>query len=120
MATPHSAFRTPHSALGTTANLVEIIQPDQNIPRLGPIRGSQDPGQFKLIDDAGGATVPDAHAPLQQRGRAELVLNADFRGLAEQGIAFARGALLPLAAAIFSGLRRLFQRRYLRIDAGTR
>src|SRR2546422_1373919 len=82
------------SALGTTANLVEIVQSDQDIPWFRTVGRTQDSHQLQLVDDPRRPPVPDAHPPLQQRRRAELVLDADFRGLAEQRIALAC-SLLP-------------------------
>src|SRR2546427_4898898 len=92
---PHSALRIPHSALRAPTKLIQLFQSHQHIPRLRPVRGSEDSGELELIDDAGGATVPDAHASLQQRGRAELILDAHFRGLPEQGVTLAGGSRSP-------------------------
>src|SRR3989442_7583121 len=44
----------------------------------------QNPRQLELIDNPGRPTVADAHAPLQQRRRADLVLDADLGRLAKQ------------------------------------
>src|SRR3989454_3541221 len=71
----HSAFRIPNSALGAPANLVQLLEPHQHIPRFGPVRRAEDTRLFQLVDDARRATVPDAHAALQQGRRAELVLD---------------------------------------------
>src|SRR5712691_1626736 len=110
--------RLPHEVLATY--LIQLLQSDQNIPGFRAVRRTQDSCQLQLVDYPRRSTVPDAHAPLEQRRRAELVLDADLRGLAEQGIALAGGALLPLAAAVLPGLLRLLQRRHLFIDARTR
>src|SRR5690348_8633617 len=110
-------FRIRHSALGAPTDLIQLFEPHQHVPRLRPIRRSQYPCQLQLVDYPRRPAVPDAHAPLQQRCGAELVLDADLRGLAEQGIALARGALLPLAAAVLPGFLRFLQRRHLFIDA---
>src|SRR5882762_320938 len=116
----NSAFRIPHSALSGSADLIQLVQSHQHIPRLRSVRWSQDPCQLQLVDDPRRPAVPDAHAPLEQRRRAELVLDADLGGLAEQGIALAGGALLPLSAAVLPGLRRGLERRHLFIDARAR
>src|SRR2546426_4849344 len=115
---PRSAFALPRSVSRT--NLIQLFQSHQHVPRLGPVGGPEDAGQLQLIDDPGGATVPDAHAPLQQRGRAELVLDAHFRGLPEQRIALAGSAFLTPPASVFSRFFRLFQCRHLFIDARAR
>src|SRR5881397_1436223 len=111
---PHSAFRIPHSALalGTTANLFEIFQSDQDIPWFRTVCRTQDSRQLQLIDYPRRPPVPDAHPPLQQRGRPELVLDADLGGLAKHRIAVSC-SLLPTPRSLFSGLLRLLQRRHL-------
>src|SRR5213079_1409759 len=115
-----SAFRIPRSDLVPPADLIQLFQSHQHIPRLGPIRGSEDPCQLQLIDYPRRSPVADAHAPLQQRGRAELVLDAHLRGLPEQHIALARSALLALPASVFPCFFRVFQRRHLVVDARAR
>src|SRR5207302_3937362 len=98
------------SALGTTANLVEIVQSDQHVPWFRTVRRTQNSRQLQLVDDPRRPTVPDAHASLQQRGRAELILDAHFRGLPEQGVTLAGGSRSPFPG-VFTGLFPLFQRR---------
>src|SRR2546422_8716596 len=80
-----SAFRVPRSSPPT--DLIQLLQPHEHVPRLAPVRRPQDAGELQLIDDPGGPAVPDAHAALQQRRGAQLVLDADFGGLAEQHVA---------------------------------
>src|SRR5882724_346576 len=117
-AVPPSAFALPRSVSRT--NLIQIFQSHQHIPRLRPVCGTEDPRQFQLVDNSRRSSVPDAHAPLQQRGRAELILDADFRGLPEQRIALAGSALLALPASVLPRFFRFFQRRHLLVDARAR
>src|SRR5205823_810899 len=84
------ATRTPAGAASLAAQCVQIFQTDQHVARLGPVRRAENPRLLQLIDDARRASVADAHAPLQQRGRAELVLDAHLRGLAEERVPLAR------------------------------
>src|SRR5437016_4732716 len=110
----------PHSALGAPTNLIRLLQSHQHVARLRSVGGSQDPCHLQLVDYPRRSPVPDTHTPLQQRGRAELVLDADFRGLPEQRIALPRSALLALPASVFPCFLRFFQRRHLFIDARAR
>src|SRR6266581_6131964 len=80
--------------LVSPTNLVQLLEAHQHVPRLAAIRRPEDPRQLQLVDDPRRSTVPDAHAPLQQRRRAELVLDAHLGRLPEQPVAFA-GAFLP-------------------------
>src|SRR5256885_5511092 len=65
------------------ADLVQIVEPNEHVPRLAAVRRPEDPGQLELVDDAGCAAIADAHAPLQQGGGADLVVDAHLGGLAE-------------------------------------
>src|SRR2546422_11469359 len=67
-------------------DLIQLLEPHQHVSRLAAVRGAEDPDLLQLVDDARCPAVADAHAPLQQRGRADLVLDADLGGLPEQGI----------------------------------
>src|SRR6188472_2244746 len=69
------------------AVLVELVEPDQHLARLRPVRRPEDAGVVQLVDDARGTAIADAEPALQQRGRAALVLDADLRRLAEQRVA---------------------------------
>src|SRR2546422_10044692 len=105
--------RPPRSTLFPSTTLSRSSQSHQHIPRLRPIRGSQDARQFQLIDYPRRSPVPDAHAPLQQRGGADLILDAHLGGLPEQMVALAQvlsclPALLPIL--------RLVDRRDLLCD----
>src|SRR5205809_7720144 len=77
----HTALRSP--------NLIQLLEPHQHIPRLAAVGGAEDPRQLELVDDPRRASVADAHAPLQQGGRSQLVLDADLGGLPEQRVALA-------------------------------
>src|SRR3989442_6407594 len=57
----------------------------------------KNPRQLELIDNPGRPTVADANAPLQQRRRADLVLDADLGRLAKQRIPLARRLARPAA-----------------------
>src|SRR5712691_1770894 len=105
-----SAFRVPTSALGTPTNLIELLESHQDIPWFRTVRRTQDSRQLQLVDDPRRPTVPDAHASLQQRGRAELILDAHFRGLPEQGVTVAGGSHSPLPGLI-TGFFPFFKRR---------
>src|SRR5512134_407170 len=85
---------------------VQLLESHQHIPRLRPVHRAEDPGLLELVDDAGRAAVADAHAALQQRGGAELVLDADLRGLAEQRVALARRAGVAPGLLALGGLER--------------
>src|SRR3989442_11556125 len=98
-------------------NLVKVLQPHQYVRRLAAVGGSQDPRQLELVDDPRRTPVADAHAPLQQRGRPQLILNADLGGLPEQRVALAR--LPPPLPAGFAGFRP-FYRPTLGLDLGLR
>src|SRR5881398_2075302 len=58
--------------------------------------------------------------PLQQRRRAELILDAHLGRLAEQGVPLARRALFPRPSTVFSRFFRLLERRHLLVDARAR
>jgi len=49
-----------------SAILVELVEPDEHIPRLAAIGRAQDPSVVQLVDDSGGPAVADAQAPLKQ------------------------------------------------------
>src|SRR6266571_480466 len=104
-ATLRSTFRIPNSALGAPANLIQLLEPHQHVPRFGAVRRAEDTCLLQLVDDARRATVPDAHAALQQGRRAQLVLDADLGSLAEQRVALPpRGALLPRPPSLVARL----------------
>src|SRR5207237_5113222 len=90
-------WRKVGGSTGTSrrADFVEVVEADEHVARLGAVGGPENAGQLELIDDARGAPVADAHAPLQQRRRAELVLDAHFRRLPEEGVPLARRPLGP-------------------------
>src|SRR5207247_6500301 len=92
--------RHPQWSLPPTT-LIHPFQSHQHIPRLRPIRGSQDARQFQLIDYPRRSPVPDAHEPPPPRGGADLTLDAHLGGLPEQMVALAQvlsrlPALLPI------------------------
>src|SRR5438132_3504409 len=96
------------SDVSSPTHPVQLLQPHQHVPRLAPVRRPQDTGELQLIDYPGRPAVPDAHAALQQRRRAQLVLDADFRRLAEQRIALTRPpSLVPRLACFLPRLRLL-------------
>src|SRR5438067_7353574 len=103
----------------TPTDLIQLLQTYQHISRFAPVRRPEDPGELKLIDDAGRPPIPDAHSPLQQRRGPQLVLDADLRSLPEHRVSFA-GSLLPAPRSLFAGLLPLFERAHLLVDAGTR
>src|SRR2546422_11497844 len=93
--------RSSRTCLLPPTNLTHLSQSHHPTPRLRPIRGPQDARQFQLIDYPRRSPVPDAHAPLQQRGGADLILDAHLGGLPEQMVALAQvlsrlPALLPI------------------------
>src|SRR5439155_21347355 len=96
-----------HDALPISTNLIQLFQSHQHIPWFRTVGRTQDPRQLQLVDDPRRPTVPDAHASLQQRGRAELILDAHFRGLPEQGVTLAGGSRSPFPGG-FTGLVPLF------------
>src|SRR2546425_9867947 len=67
-------------------DLIQLLDPHQHVSRLAAFRGAEDPDLLQLVDNARRPAVADAHAPLQQRGRANLVLDAHLGGLPEQEI----------------------------------
>src|SRR5205809_6650534 len=75
----HTALRSP--------NLIQLLEPHQHIPRLAAVGRSQNARQLELVDDPRRAPVADAHAPLQQGGRSQLVLDADRRGRPDPAVA---------------------------------
>src|SRR5574341_435766 len=83
-------LRTSAARVGTlrARHIVQLLETDQHIARFGAVRRPKDARELELIDDTGGPTVANAHAPLQQRRRSELILDADLGRLPEQGIAF--------------------------------
>src|SRR2546429_4344774 len=80
-------------------DLVQLLQSHQNVSRFRAIRRPKYARQLELIDDTSGTPIPDTHSALQQRCRAELVLNAHLRRLAEQGITLA-GSLLSAPGSV--------------------
>src|SRR5262245_23335596 len=77
--------RPSTSTLGDV--LVELMDPDQHFPSPGAFGRPQDSRLVELVDDPRRATIPDLHAPLQQGSRSAEILDADLRGLAEEGVA---------------------------------
>src|SRR5437870_1108328 len=96
------------------ANLIQLLEPHQQLPGFAAVRGAEDPGLLELVDDTRRPAVADAHAPLQQRGRADLVLDADFGGLPEQGIA--RAFALPPPRSSIPGFFRFLDLLHLLDD----
>src|SRR2546428_365941 len=47
------------------ANLIQLLEPHQQVPGFAAVRGAEDPGLFELVDDTRRPAVADAHAPLQ-------------------------------------------------------
>src|SRR2546428_11571081 len=95
-------------------DLIQLLDPHQPAPRLAPVRGPEAPVLPQLANDARCPAVADAQAPLQQRGRADLVLDADLGGLPEQGTP--RAFALPLPRSAFPGFFRFFDLLHLLDD----
>src|SRR5207245_2461066 len=51
------AFVASGRPLGAT-DLIQLVQADQHVPRLGPVGGAENAGELELIDDTGGAPLP--------------------------------------------------------------
>src|SRR5664279_2145948 len=51
----------------------ELLEPNENIPRLRPIRRPEDPRFQQLVDQPRRSAVADLQAPLKQRCRPTLI-----------------------------------------------
>jgi hypothetical protein len=76
------------SSRDSLAVLVELIEPDQHIPRLASIRWTQNSSVVQLVDNPGSTTVADPEPPLQQGGGTSKILQACFGRLAEERVSF--------------------------------
>src|SRR6266566_1474967 len=120
--TRHEPFwrpSAPRIAISRAVNVVQILESHEHVAGFGAIRRSQDAGQLELIDDSRRATVPDAHAPLQQRSRSQLILNAYLSRLPEQRIALAE-IPFPLPSSLFPFFFRFLECRDLFVDRASR
>src|SRR5512146_1969886 len=132
---PTVEVRTPSAranVLSTWAtNPIEFVEADQHVARLGSVRRSKHAGGVQLVDDSRRAAVADLEPPLEQRGRAALVLDHDLRRLAEQLVPVADVSSLPVALPglerfllphclqnVRLRLERLFQHEPLRGEGG--
>src|SRR6266496_5540727 len=61
------SLRLKGSTGWSRADLVQILEADEHVPRLASVGGTQNPGQLELIDDPRRSAVADAHPSLQQR-----------------------------------------------------
>src|SRR2546425_5183509 len=100
-------------------DFIQVFETQQNVSRFGAICPPEHARQLELIDDSGCPSVPDAHAPLQQRRRSELILDAHLGGLAEQRVTLS-GSLLPAPRSFFAFLLRLLERCNLLVNRGSR
>ena len=81
-----------------TAVFVQLVPADQHFASLGPVGGTENAGAVELIDHPGGAAVPDAEFPLQQRSGASAILQARLGRLTELGVPIARLVVTAMAA----------------------
>src|SRR5215218_231559 len=72
------------------AVLLDLVDADPHVPRLAAVGRTEDAGLLELIHDPRRPAIADAELPLQQRGRAALVLDAGNRGFLELRIPLAR------------------------------
>src|SRR5688572_3111605 len=81
----------------TSADPVQVIQPNKHVPRLRRIRRSQHAGRLQLMDDARRPPVADLEPPLEQRRRSMLRRDEALGRLAEQLVAIAGALAFPVA-----------------------
>src|SRR3989441_5276479 len=71
--------------------VVEFVQPYENIARSAALGRTDNTLFFQLVDDAGGADVADLHLALQQRHRPIPGPHGQSRGLGQEGILIPAG-----------------------------
>src|SRR2546428_3104546 len=96
--------------------LVQFLQSQQDIARLGPVRWAKNARELQLVDDAGRPPVADAHPALEQRRGSELILDAYLSALTEQRIS--RPGPRPLTPGSFFPIFSRFPER-LHLSAAT-
>jgi len=85
-------------ARGSGAVFVQLVEPDQHLARLGAVGGAEDAGDLQLVDDARRPAIPDTEPPLQEGGRAVLVLDARLGRFPEEAVALAAVAAVRTLA----------------------
>lgn len=68
--TPHEGGDAPIRGLfvafpGGGGDVIQLLQPDQNVPGFGAVRRAQDAGELELVDDPRRPPVANAHPTLQ-------------------------------------------------------